>query len=145
MESYLGLFVTAFLSATLLPMGSAVALFALCAAGYDPWPLWLWGTLGNTLGGLVNWALGRWLLHWQDRPWFPFKPDQLGKASAWYGRWGIWTLLLSWLPLVGDPLTFVAGLMRAPFWLVTLLSGLGKGARYAVFLWFYDMGATQWG
>jgi membrane protein YqaA with SNARE-associated domain len=144
-EGYLGLFVTAFLSATLLPMGSAVAVVALCAAGYDPWLLWLWGTIGNTLGGLVNWALGRWLLHWQDRPWFPFKPDQLRSARGWYSRWGVWTLTLSWLPLVGDPLTFVAGLMRAPFWLVTLLTASGKGARYAVLLVLYDTGMEHFG
>jgi membrane protein YqaA with SNARE-associated domain len=141
MEGYLGLFGAAFIAATLLPFYSELALVGLLAAGYDAWSLWFWATAGNTLGAVVNYVLGRWLMHWQDRPWFPFKRSQLGPAERWYARWGIWSLLMAWLPVGGDALTFIAGLMRAPFWLFCALTAAGKGGRYAVVLALYALGA----
>jgi membrane protein YqaA with SNARE-associated domain len=134
LEGYLGLFLVAFLAATLLPAYSEVLFVGLLAAGYDPWALWAWATAGNTLGAAVNWLLGRYLLHYQDRSWFPFKPDTLGLAQGWFQRYGVWSLLLSWAPIVGDSLTFIAGLMGVRFSLFLLLTALGKGARYAMML-----------
>ena len=134
LEGYLGLFLVAFLAATLLPAYSEVLFVGLLAAGYDPWALWAWATAGNTLGAAVNWLLGRYLLHYQDRSWFPFKPDTLGLAQRWFQRYGVWSLLLSWAPIVGDSLTFIAGLMGVRFSLFLLLTALGKGARYAMML-----------
>lgn len=134
LEGYLGLFIVAFLAATLLPAYSEVLFVGLLAAGYDPWGLWAWATAGNTLGAAVNWLLGRYLLHYQDRSWFPFKPDTLGLAQGWFQRYGIWSLLLSWAPIVGDTLTFIAGLMGVGFPLFLLLTALGKGTRYAIML-----------
>jgi len=139
MEGYLGLFGAAFIAATLLPFYSELALVGLLAAGYDAWSLWFWATAGNTLGAVVNYVLGRWLMHWQDRPWFPFKRSQLGPAERWYARWGIWSLLLAWLPVGGDALTFIAGLMRVRFPLFFVLTALGKGARYAVVLGLVEL------
>ena len=140
MEAYLGLFAAAFIAATLLPLYSEVALAGLQVAGYDPLALWLWATAGNTWGAAVNWAMGRWLLRFQHRRWFPFKPERLGIAQRWYQRFGVWSLLLAWLPVGGDALTFIAGIMRVHFGLFFLLTALGKGARYAVVLgllgWF---------
>lgn len=132
LEGYLGLFLVAFLAATLLPAYSEVLFVGLLAAGYDPLALWAWATAGNTLGAAVNWLLGRYLLHYQDRSWFPFKPDTLGLAQRWFQRYGVWSLLLSWAPIVGDSLTFIAGLMGVRFSLFLLLTALGKGARYAM-------------
>jgi membrane protein YqaA with SNARE-associated domain len=143
MEGYLGLFTAAFAAATLLPFYSELALVGLVAGGYDPWLLWFWATAGNTLGAAVNWVMGRWLMHFQDRRWFPFKEKHLGLARRWYARWGIWSLLMAWLPVGGDALTFVAGLMRAPFWLFFALTAAGKGGRYAVILVLYAMGAVE--
>lgn len=134
LEGYLGLFFVAFLAATLLPAYSEVFFVGLLAAGYDPLALWAWATAGNTLGAAVNWLLGRYLLHYQDRSWFPFKPDSLGLAQGWFQRYGIWSLLFSWAPIVGDTLTFIAGLMGVRFPLFLLLTTLGKGARYAIML-----------
>ncbi len=134
LEGYLGLFLVAFLAATLLPAYSEVLFVGLLAAGYDPVALWAWATAGNTLGAAVNWLLGRYLLHYQDRSWFPFKPDTLGLAQGWFQRYGIWSLLLSWAPIVGDTLTFIAGLMGVRFSLFLLLTALGKGTRYAILL-----------
>ena len=134
LEGYLGLFLVAFLAATLLPAYSEVLFVGLLVAGYDPLALWAWATAGNTLGAAVNWLLGRYLLHYQDRSWFPFKPDTLGLAQGWFQRYGIWSLLLSWAPIVGDTLTFIAGLMGLRFSLFLLLTALGKGTRYAIML-----------
>ena len=132
LEGYLGLFLVAFLAATLLPAYSEVLFVGLLAAGYDPVALWAWATAGNTLGAAVNWLLGRYLLHYQNRAWFPFKPDTLGLAQGWFQRYGVWSLLLSWAPIVGDTLTFIAGLMGVRFSLFLLLTALGKGTRYAI-------------
>ena len=123
-----------FLAATLLPAYSEVLFVGMLVAGYDPLARWAWATAGNTLGAVVNWLLGRYLLHYQDRSWFPFKPDTLGLAQRWFQRYGIWSLLLSWAPIVGDTLTFIAGLMGVRFTLFLLLTALGKGTRYAIML-----------
>lgn len=111
----------------------------MLAAGYDPLNLWLWATAGNTLGAAVNWLLGRYLLHFQERRWFPFKVDTLGRAQTWFQRYGVWSLLFAWLPIGGDALTFIAGVMRVRFPIFFVLTGIGKGARYAILLGFLDM------
>lgn len=134
MEAYLGLFFSAFLAATLVPAYSEILFAGLLAAGYAPWALLAWASAGNTLGAAVNWVLGRYLLHFQERRWFPFRTDTLGAAQRWFNRWGVWSLLFAWLPVGGDALTFIAGMMRVPFWLFFLLTAIGKTARYAILL-----------
>jgi membrane protein YqaA with SNARE-associated domain len=132
LEAYLGLFSVAFLAATILPAYSEVLFAGLLAQGYDPFALWTWATAGNTLGAALNWVMGRYLLHFQDRRWFPFKPATLGRAQRWFQRYGVWSLLMAWAPVGGDALTFIAGLMRVRFDLFLLLTSLGKGIRYAI-------------
>lgn len=134
LESYLGLFTVAFLAATVLPAYSEVLFAGLLTAGYDPLGLWVWATAGNTLGAAMNWVMGRYLLRFQDRRWFPLKPGTLGPAQRWFQRYGVWSLLLAWAPVGGDALTFVAGFMRVRFDLFLLLTGIGKGTRYAILL-----------
>ena len=128
------LFLVSFLAATIVPFYSEVLLGALLLKGHDP--LWLWAvaTCGNTLGSVLNWALARYLLRFQDRKWFPFSSERLGGAQRWFQRYGVWSLLMAWAPAGGDALTFVAGLMRVRLSLFLLLVGFGKGARYAVLL-----------
>ncbi|WLH66282.1 YqaA family protein [Pseudomonas sp. FP2309] len=130
---YLGLFFAAFGAATLLPLQSEAVLVGLLLSGQYSLA-WLLGiaTLGNVLGSVVNWWLGRWVEHFRQRRWFPISDRQLEKARNHYQRWGHWTLLLSWVPIIGDPLTLVAGVMREPFWRFLLLVTLAKGARYGV-------------
>ncbi|MFN3359654.1 MAG: YqaA family protein [Pseudomonas sp.] len=130
---YLGLFFAAFGAATLLPLQSEAVLVGLLLSGQYSL-VWLLGiaTLGNVLGSVVNWWLGRWVEHFRQRRWFPVSDRQLEKARNHYQRWGHWTLLLSWVPIIGDPLTLVAGIMREPFWRFLLLVTLAKGARYGV-------------
>ena len=84
------------------------------------------------LGSLVNWWLGRWVEHFKERRWFPVSDNQLDKARRHYARWGHWTLLLSWVPIIGDPLTLVAGVMREPLWRFLLVVTLAKSLRYGV-------------
>ena len=139
MEAYLGLFASAFLAATLLPAYSEILFAGLLQAGYDPLLLLAWASAGNTLGAAVNWLLGRYLLHFQDRKWFPFKTDNLGAAQRWFNKWGVWSLLLAWMPIGGDALTFIAGMMRVRFWLFFLLTAVGKTARYAILLGAFDL------
>ena len=135
MNGYVGLFSSAFLAATILPFSSEAVLAGLTAAGgYDLLLLWGVATLGNTLGAMVNWTLGRWCLHWQGRKWFPFKEDDLDKADRWFSKWGVWSLLLSWVPVIGDPITFAAGFLRVNFWLFTVLVVIAKGGRYLAVL-----------
>ena len=129
---YLGLFAGAFLAATLVPFSSELALVALLAAGYDPLALGIVATAGNTAGSIVNWGVGRYLLHFQDRNWFPVRREQLERYQHWFRRFGVWSLLFSWLPAGGDVLTFIAGIMRVSLPLFVLLVGAGKGVRYLV-------------
>lgn len=134
MDAYLGLFASAFLAATLLPAYSEIVFAGLIATGYDPLAVWLWASAGNTLGSAVNWLLGRYLLHFQDRRWFPFRQDKLGIAQRWFQRYGVWSLLLAWMPVGGDALTFIAGIMRVNFILFITLTAIGKASRYAILL-----------
>lgn len=134
MDAYLGLFISAFLAATLVPAYSEILFASLVASGYEPWLLWLWASSGNTLGSAVNWGLGRYLLHFQDRRWFPFKAGSLDRAQAWFQKFGVWSLLFAWLPVGGDALTFIAGVMRVRFSIFILLTAIGKSARYGVLL-----------
>ncbi len=133
MFAYLGLFASALIAATLLPMQSEAVLGGLIVLGQQPvWALLLVATLGNVLGSVINWALGRTLMRFGDRRWFPATSAQLERAQAWYRRYGRWSLLGSWLPVVGDPLTVVAGVMGERFVPFVLLVTLAKGGRYLV-------------
>ncbi|MFT0474266.1 YqaA family protein [Pseudomonas antarctica] len=133
LAGYLGLFFAAFGAATLLPMQSEAVLVGLLISGhYSLWLLLTLATAGNVLGSVVNWWLGRSVDRFKDRRWFAVSPRHLGKARTHYQRWGHWSLLLSWVPIIGDPLTLVAGVMREPFWRFLLIVSVAKGTRYAV-------------
>nr|WP_206611592.1 YqaA family protein [Falsirhodobacter deserti] len=133
MWEMLGLFGAAFLAATLLPAQSEALLFALLRTGETPvWALVSIATLGNVLGSLANWLIGREVNRWKHRHWFPVTDRQMRRAEAFYGRWGRWSLLGSWLPIIGDPLTLIAGVLREPLWSFLLLVTLAKGGRYVI-------------
>jgi membrane protein YqaA with SNARE-associated domain len=107
----------------------------------------VWGiaTTGNTLGSLVNWFLGHYLTRFSDRAWFPFKPEALTKAQARFKRYGAWSLLFAWVPIGGDAITFVAGVMKVPAALFLLLVAIGKGTRYAaVIMVYYGINIALW-
>lgn len=127
-----GLFAIAFIAATILPAQSEAALVGLQLAGYPVILLVVVASAGNTLGAVVNWALGRGVGRFRDRRWFPVSPITLDRASVWYRRWGRWSLLLSWAPIGGDALTVAAGVLREPFWSFLLLVAIAKTGRYVV-------------
>lgn len=131
---YLSLFISGLIAATLFPASSELLLVALYQQGYTVGLLWLVATAGNTFGSCINWYLGRELLRFQDRRWFPFNASQLHKAETQFKRYGVWSLLLAWLPIVGDPLTLIAGVLRISFMPFVVLVAIGKGLRYAVLI-----------
>src|SRR3990167_5213782 len=132
-SAYLGLFISALGPATLLPLQSESVLVALLLSGtYSPWVLLALASAGNVLGALLNWLLGRYLEHFRHKRWFPVSDARLQQAQGWYSRYGRGSLLFSWLPIVGDPLTLVAGIMGERLWIFLLLVSLAKTARYAV-------------
>ncbi|MFN3547560.1 MAG: YqaA family protein [Mesorhizobium sp.] len=128
---YAGLFAVAFVAATILPAQSEAALVGLIVANAQPLALLvIAASIGNTLGAVVNWALGRGVERFSDRRWFPVGPVQLDRATGWYHRWGRWSLLLSWAPIFGDALTVAAGVLREPFWSFLVLVAIAKTGRY---------------
>lgn len=134
-------FVVSLVSATLLPLGSEPVVFAVVKANAAMfWPAVLVGTLGNTLGGAITWWMG-WGAErvYEQRT---HHPPAHARALRWLERFGPRACLLSWLPLVGDPLCAVAGWLRMPFWPCLFYMALGKFARYlcmtAVLLLFFD-------
>lgn len=131
MIAYIGLFISAFVAATVLPMQSEAVLVGLLVADSHPISvLVIVATTGNVLGAVINWYLGRYLLIFREKRWFPSSQHQLERAQNWYRRYGRWSLLGSWLPIVGDPLTVVAGLMREPLISFVVLVTIAKGTRY---------------
>lgn len=128
-----GLFLAALAAATILPMQSEAVLVGLLVSGtYPVWLLVMVASLGNVLGSVVNWLIGRGIERYRDRRWFPVSPAALDRAQGWYRRYGKWSLLLSWAPVVGDPLTVVAGLAREPFPIFLILVAIAKAGRYLV-------------
>ncbi|RVL90342.1 YqaA family protein [Sinorhizobium meliloti] len=133
MTGYLGMFAAALVAATIFPAQSEAVLIGLIATGgYCAVVLVAIASIGNVLGSMVNWQLGRGAALFKNKPWFPIRPSSLSRAQAWYRKYGKWSLLASWLPVIGDPITVVAGVMREPLPTFILLVGLAKTARYAI-------------
>lgn len=129
---YWGLFLSAFAAATILPMQSEAVLVGLLINDYPPWLLVSIASVGNVLGSLVNWMLGRWIDRFRDRSWLPVDEKTLIRAQSWYHRYGKWTLLLSWMPVIGDPLTVMAGVLRERLHVFLPLVAAAKIGRYLV-------------
>lgn len=129
-----GLFAASFLAATVLPFSSEAVLAAMALGPWSTGGLWLAASVGNTLGGMTSYGLGR--LGDMDRiaRWLRTDP---AKARRWQGlvqRHGVWAALLTWVPVIGDPVAIALGLGRSPMWPVVLLMFVGKAARYTVVL-----------
>jgi membrane protein YqaA with SNARE-associated domain len=130
---YASLFVAAFIAATVLPAQSEALLASLLLTeNYPVSHLLVAASVGNILGSALNWFLGHAVERLRDRPWFPATPRALERAQRWYRRYGRWSLLLSWAPIIGDALTVIAGVMREPFATFLLLVALAKITRYLV-------------
>ena len=133
LATYGSLFLAAFLAATLIPAQSESVLTGLILAGGQPViALVAIASLGNILGSVLNWLIGRGVERYRTSKWFPASEAQLARAQAQYQRFGYWSLLLAWVPIIGDPLTLVAGILREPLWRFLLLVSIGKIGRYVV-------------
>ncbi|WP_136248474.1 YqaA family protein [Halomonas borealis] len=130
----LSLFLVALVSATLLPGGSEAWLARQWCQGGTPLALWAVATAGNVLGSLINVGLGRHALHYRDHRWFPVSSRSLARAEHWYRRGGEASLLLAWMPVIGDPLTVLAGIFRLPWWRAALWILIAKDGRYGLVL-----------
>lgn len=134
--SYLALFMSALLAATLIPAQSEALLFTLIYGGeHNIALLLIIATVGNTLGAVINWWLGLNLQRFRNKRWFPMKQKTLTKAQRNFQKYGLWSLLLSWMPIIGDPITLIAGFMRVPFPIFLLLVTIAKGGRYLMIAW----------
>ena len=136
---YLSIFAISFLAATILPFSSELSLATLIATSdYDNLLLLTVASFGNILGSVVNWALGSYSRNLTTKKWFPFKETQIERSSKWFKKFGKWSLLFAWVPVVGDPLTLVAGILRVKFIDFIILVAIGKVSRY-IFV-FYLIG-----
>jgi membrane protein YqaA with SNARE-associated domain len=130
---YLSLFAISFLAATILPFSSELTLAGLVTtSNYDNLLLLIVASLGNVLGSVVNWILGFYSRNLSTKRWFPFKDKQIEKSSKWFNRFGRWSLLFAWVPIIGDSLTLVAGLLRVKFVEFLILVTIGKVSRYLI-------------
>lgn len=126
-----GLFSIALLAATILPAQSEAVLVALVMHHHHSvWMLVVVASAGNILGSCINWWLGKGIATWQGRKWFPVSAAGLRRAETYFQRFGVWSLLFAWLPMIGDALTVAAGVLRTPLRVFLPLVALGKIARY---------------
>ena len=134
---YLSLFSISFLAATILPFSSELMLASLIAtSNYDNFLLLIFASVGNILGSTINWVLGFYSRNLTTNKWFPFKLSQIESSSKWFDKFGKWSLLFAWVPIMGDPLTLAAGLLRVKFLEFLLLVSIGKVSRYFFIYYF---------
>ncbi|KGT47833.1 YqaA family protein [Acinetobacter sp. HR7] len=134
------LFLSAFGAATLIPLQSeAVLLGMLATTGYSAWLLITVASAGNILGSCVNWYLGFKIEQYKDRKWFPVSEQKMHQAQGIYRKYGYWSLLLSWVPVIGDPITLIAGLLKENFLRFLLIVSVAKIGRYLFLYAAYSM------
>ena len=130
-EVYIILFTSSFASSTILPGHSEITLIALITQKkYEVFYLVFFASLGNILGSVLNWYLGLYFLKFKNKKWFPFNENQIKKVSKSFLEYGKWSLLLSWVPFIGDALTLVAGMFRVPLHQFIIIVSVAKIGRY---------------
>ena len=135
---YLSLFFISFLAATILPFSSELTLAGLITtSNYDNVLLLIVASFGNVLGSVVNWVLGFYSRNLTIKKWFPFKEAQIERSSKLFSKFGKWSLLFAWVPIIGDPLTLVAGLLRVRFLDFIILVAIGKVSRYLLIYYLF--------
>ena len=134
--SYLQLLIVSFLAATILPFSSEIVLTAMYLSNsFETYFLLIFASIGNILGSITNWYLGKKITIFQDRKWFPVSPDQLDRSQKYFQKYGLWSLLLAWVPIIGDPLTLLAGVLNVRFSLFLILVSISKISRYLFILY----------
>ena len=134
MTGYFVLFLISFLAPTIFPLSSKLTLIGLLKSGSNNSHLLIdISSLGNILGSVFNWFLGFYLLKYINKKWFSFKQNQINFASKRFNKFGIWSLLFSWLPVIGYPLTLIAGILRVNFLLFLILVTIRKTSRFFLY------------
>ena len=134
--SYFQLLIISFLAATILPFSSEVVLTSMYLSNsFETFFLLIFASIGNILGSITNWYLGKKITMFQDRKWFPVSPDQLNRSQKYFQKYGLWSLLLAWVPIIGDPLTLLAGVLKVRFGVFFLLVSISKISRYVFILY----------
>ncbi len=132
---YAGQFVGGILAGSVLPLNSEIVMAALYVTGLDPVWLIVWGTLGNFLGSVINYSIGRMgKMVWVER-YLKIKREKLDRAQRWVSKYGAWVGLLSWIPLLGSAITVTLGLMRSNIPLTFIAIFIGKLARYVLVIY----------
>ena len=134
--SYFQLLIISFLAATILPFSSEVVLTTMYLSNsFETSFLLIFASIGNILGSITNWYLGKKITIFQHRKWFPVSPDQLSRSQKYFQKYGLWSLLLAWVPIIGDPLTLLAGVLKVRFGIFFLLVSISKISRYVFILY----------
>ena len=134
--SYFQLFLISFLAATILPFSSEVVLTTMYLSNsFETYFLLIFASIGNIMGSITNWYLGKKISLFQNRKWFPVSPDQLERSRKYFQKYGLWSLLLAWVPIIGDPLTLLAGVLKVRFSIFFLLVSISKISRYVFILY----------
>ena len=127
---YFGLFIAAILAATILPLSSEIVLSALLLSELSPIVLVAIATTGNVLGSLANYVLGYWASLEVIKKWLNISEEEFVRAEQRFEKYGVFSLCFAWVPIIGDPLTFIAGVLRIRLWLFIILVAVGKLMRY---------------
>lgn len=134
--SYLKLFIISLLAATILPLSSEIVLTTMLLTNlFEKNIILIVASSGNILGSIFNWYLGKKITIFQDRKWFPVSPEQLNKSQKYFQKYGLWSLLLAWVPVIGDPLTLLAGVLKVRFSIFFILVSISKISRYVFILY----------
>ena len=134
--SYFQLLIISFLAATILPFSSEVVLTTMYLSNsFETYILLIFASIGNILGSITNWYLGKKITIFQDRKWFPVSPYRLNRSQKYFQKYGLWSLLLAWVPIIGDPLTLLAGVLKVRFGVFFLLVSFSKISRYVFILY----------
>jgi len=132
----LKLFIISLLAATILPLSSEIVLTTMLLTNlFEKNILLIVASSGNILGSIFNWYLGKKITIFQDRKWFPVSPEQLNKSQKYFQKYGLWSLLLAWVPVIGDPLTLLAGVLKVRFSIFFILVSVSKISRYVFILY----------
>ena len=130
---YLSLFLVAFMVATIIPFGSEAYFITLLSSGeFNNFILFIIVSIGNVLGSLFNWLCGYYINYFIKKPWFPINNQMIDRGNKIFKKYGKWSLLFSWVPFIGDPITFVSGTLRYPIVPFLVLVSIGKVGRYLI-------------
>lgn len=134
--SYFQLSLISFLAATILPFSSEVVLTTMYLSNsFETYFLLIFASIGNIMGSITNWYLGKKIILFQNRKWFPVSREQLESSREYFQKYGLWSLLLAWVPIIGDPLTLLAGVLKVRFGIFFVLVSISKISRYVFILY----------